>query len=166
MLNRYTLQVAFISLLSSSAIVLILLKDQLVKTWAKSDSDFYQSPTFFPSIALGLVAISGIGLILSRLKEKGLTLDTEIQSIKPQPIVVTQLLSLFIGYILIIPWLGYFLSTLTFLTLALRITGARGKTLLFQPLAISSISYGLFVCFLEVWFPTSWLMEQFIRTSL
>lgn len=146
-------------LLSIVAAILMAAGPELVLT-RPQNGPLYTSPLFFPFMALGLVLISGIALAVKSLKGLRIVLDLDVQTTLPRLRLITAVLGIFALYTVLIPLLGYFLSSMFFLTSALFLVGFRGGALLLRALGCAIFLYLLFIIGLDVWFPDSWLIQQ------
>lgn len=121
-----------------------------------SGSDpYFRQPNFFPIVTL--IALLGFGIVLVGKYASGgkLPLDEELSGSVPHFTVLLPMAIVFVGYILLVPWLGYLLSTLMFGCVALL----AGRHLsLANAMALSLLGvvlYLVFVAYLDVWFPAA-----------
>ncbi|WP_296056998.1 tripartite tricarboxylate transporter TctB family protein [uncultured Amphritea sp.] len=148
------------ALLAIIATVLIVAGPELVPVNEHYDA-VYKSPLFFPYIALGLIIIGAIPLAIKACNGLRVVLDLDVETTSPRLRLVTVMLIVFSAYTLLIPWTGYFLASVAFVCVTMFIVGFRGLPLLLKAIGFSTLLYALFVLGLDVWFPDSWLLQQF-----
>ncbi len=117
------------------------------------DMGYHTHPAFFPGIALGLTAV-GSGLVSFRCFMR--SWPFEIAPLHPRhfeaatPVLFSLL---FLGYVTLVPMLGYVLSTVMFVGAVLGIAGLSLRQWLTGVVLLPAICWITFVWLFDVWFP-------------
>lgn len=126
-----------------------------------SGSDaYFRQPRFFPLVTL--TALLGFSLVLVAKYTLGaaLPVDEELAGSQPQFQVLVPLALTFVGYILLIPLIGYLPATLAFSCTAL-VTGRHlTRMTAFSVIVLGVVLYLVFVAYLDVWFSVPLIMQM------
>ncbi len=119
---------------------------------------YHTHPAFFPGIALGLTAV-GSGLVSLRCLMR--SWPFEFAQLNPRSFVAaTPVLFalLFLGYVTLVPLLGYMLSTVLFVGTILGIARLTLRQWLTGVVLLPAICWITFVWLFDVWFPAPSLL--------
>ena len=126
---------------------------QLITNY-RADAPFFESPGFFPRLALGVAILAGLWHLgeawLGRVREEG---ADEIEIGQSRPLTAFIGMILLGAYILAAPYIGYAASTAIFIIAAARISGLGWAPSFGLSLATTAILYAIYVVGLKVWFP-------------
>lgn len=116
---------------------------------------YYRQPNFFPLVTLAALVLVGLALAAKYAAGGVLPVDEELSGSIPHFAVLGPLTLIFVGYILLTPWIGYLSATLVFGCAAL----AAGRHLT-RGSAAAIVGLGvalhlIFVLWLDVWFPAA-----------
>ena len=128
------------------------------------DDAYFRQPNFFPILTLVVVLVLGIALTLKYVSGGRLPLDEELSGSKPHFNILAPLSATFIGYILLVPWTGYLLTTLLFGCVALLAGRHLNMRSAISMLLLGLTLYLVFVAYLDVWFPEApFALERLVK---
>jgi putative tricarboxylic transport membrane protein len=114
----------------------------------------------WPLLAIGASALFSVALLISSVKKyrgEGTAEDRTPEAIaeqKRQRITVTLSVVTFLIYMVVIPWLGFILSTLVYIPIFALALGERRKSvLLISPFLLTGIIIAVFAKFITIPFP-------------
>jgi uncharacterized membrane protein (DUF485 family) len=114
----------------------------------------------WPLLAIGASALFSIALLISSVKKfrrEGTTEDRTPEAIaekKKQRLIVTLSVVCFLIYMVVIPWVGFILSTLFYIPAFALALGERRKWVLFiSPFLLTAIIVAVFAKFITIPFP-------------
>ena len=114
----------------------------------------------WPLIAIGASALFSVALLISSVRKyrgEGTAEDRTPEAIgeqKRQRITVTLSVVTFLIYMVVIPWLGFILSTLVYIPIFALALGERRKSvLLISPFLLTGIIVAVFAKFITIPFP-------------
>ena len=114
----------------------------------------------WPLLAIGASALFSIALLISSVKKfrrEGTTEDRTPEAIaekKKQRLIVTLSVVCFLIYMVVIPWVGFILSTLIYIPAFALALGERRKWVLFiSPFLLTAIIVAVFAKFITIPFP-------------
>lgn len=139
------------SLIIAAVAVGFLLNLSDLVPYAGSDV-YFRQPAFFPSVMLGLLVLTGLGLAGKCALGFALPVDEELGGTPPHFGVLLPLAAVFAAYAATVPFLGYLPATLLF-AIAAPAAGRHlrhGAVLAMLLLGLSL--YVVFVVYLDVWF--------------
>ena len=119
---------------------------------------WFESAAFFPLLALGLMALAGLVEVFNRRRAFELKGSEELNSSQARMGLAWAMLGLFGLYILSVPWLGYFSSTLLFLVASSRVLGIAWPTTWALSLPLALVMWWVFSKLLKVHFGHGWLI--------
>jgi hypothetical protein len=132
---------------------LYLATPQLITNY-RAEAAFFESPGFFPRLALGVAIFAGIWHLgenwFRHVREAG---AEEIEIGESRPVIAFVGMALFAGLILLVPYLGYAASSALFVVMASRIAGLGWGVAMGLSATTSAVLYAIFVIGLKVWFP-------------
>ena len=128
--------------------VLVLLLSRSIQSIGLGDN-FDPGPKAFP-IGLSILLILGGIIELIRVRIK----SSPTEAIESKKRTVLLLLSAFLVYVLLLPWLGFSISTLTMGTLMMVLLGNSLKQSLLVSIILISIIYCLFILLFKVPLPS------------
>jgi len=115
---------------------------------------------FWPLIALGASALFSVVLLISSVKKfrrEGAAEDLAPEAVaekKRQRITVTLSVVCFLAYLVLVPWIGFILSTLIYVPAFALALGERRKwVLLVSPFLLTAIIVAVFAKFITIPFP-------------
>lgn len=153
-IGRRSGQIIFaIAFLSASALLLSQIGDQT--KWAKK-TEFFAQPRFWPAVGLAGMVLFG-ALHLWRLPRRKLD-----RFDRNEVLIWAQVLEYalwFMGYVMLVPLVGYLPVTVAFMPLMVRRMGYRDRRLLWISAAIGALIVVLFKSFLNVKIPGAALYE-------
>lgn len=126
----------------------------------------------WPLIALSVSTLLSVILLISSVKKAGLQREVceiptpeAIAELRQQRITVTLSVVCFLGYMILIPLIGFILATLLFIPVFAMALGERRKMiLLISPFLLTTIIVGVFAKFITIPFPKGiGLFAQFSR---
>ncbi|MCB1439270.1 MAG: tripartite tricarboxylate transporter TctB family protein [Nitratireductor sp.] len=128
------------------------------------DDAYFRQPNFFPIVTLVLVLVLGLGLSIKYAWGGRLPLDEELSGSKLHFNILGPLAATFIGYILLVPWTGYLLTTLLFGCVALLVGRHLNMRSAISMLLLGLTLYLVFVAYLDVWFPEApFALERLVK---
>lgn len=128
------------------------------------DDAYFRQPKFFPVVTLTLVLVLGLALSLKYSLGGRLPQDEELSGSKPHFNILAPLAATFIGYILLVPWTGYLLTTLLFGCVALLAGSHLNTRSAISMLLLGLALYLVFVAYLDVWFPEApFSLERLVK---
>jgi putative tricarboxylic transport membrane protein len=114
----------------------------------------------WPLLAIGASALFSVALLISSVKKfrrEGTTEDRTPEAIaekKKQRLIVTLSVVCFLIYMVVIPWVGFILSTLIYIPAFALALGERRKWVLFiSPFLLTAIIVAVFAKFITIPFP-------------
>jgi len=120
----------------------------------RAEAPFFESPGFFPRLALGVAILAGLWHLgegwVHHIREMG---ADEIEIGKSRPIIAFVGMALFAGLILVVPYLGYAASSALFIVMASRISGLSWSLGISLSATTTAVLYAIFVIGLKIWFP-------------
>lgn len=125
-----------------------------------SGSDaYFRQPRFFPIVTLTALLGLGLALVAKYALGAALPVDEELAGSRPQFQVLVPLALTFVGYILLVPLIGYLAATLVFSCAALVAGHHLTRTTAFSVIVLGVVLYLVFVAYLDVWFPEPLIMR-------
>ncbi|GGO85426.1 hypothetical protein GCM10011348_33930 [Marinobacterium nitratireducens] len=164
MVQIHSLRAVFTGFISLVACLLMFNSDKVVSLQS-TETDLYRSPVFFPTLALAIIAVTGIALVIQAFKKVPFMLDMDCEDSSPKLFISASLLFLFLFYSLSSNWIGYLFSTLLFLMTAFFLSGIRSKVNIVLSALISLSLYAIFVWLLDIWFPKPWLASLLANSN-
>ena len=114
----------------------------------------------WPLLAIGASALFSVALLISSVKKfrmEGTAEDRTPEAIaekKQQRVIVTLSVVCFLIYMVVIPWIGFILSTLIYIpAFALALGERRKSVLLISPFLLTAIIVAVFAKFITIPFP-------------
>lgn len=149
----------FTAMAVSLSLGLWLATPQLITNY-RAEAAFFESPGFFPRLALGIAVLAGLWHLaegwLGHVREEG---ADEIEIGESRPLIAFAGMALLAGYILAAPLIGYAASTALFIVVASRASGLGWRLSVGLALATTAILHAIFVIGLKVWFPVPQLVR-------
>jgi putative tricarboxylic transport membrane protein len=127
---------------------------------------------FWPLIALGVSALLSVALLISSVRKFRIEPDASekqtpeaIAEKNRQRTTVTLSVICFLVYMVVMPWIGFILSTLLFIpAFALALGERRKSVLLVSPILLTAIIVAVFAKFITIPFPKGvWIFAAFSR---
>ena len=132
---------------------LFLATPQLITNY-RTDVAFFESPAFFPRLALVVAVVAGLWHLgegwLGHIRDDG---AEEIEIGESRALIAFAGMGLFAAYILAAPFIGYSASTALFMVTAARAAGLGWRLSIGLAAATTALLYAIFVFGLKVWFP-------------
>ena len=128
----------------------------------RADAHFYESPGFFPRLALAVTVACGLSHLMALVRGRAALADGdefEVGAARSN-LALTGLL-LFLAYVVVTPWIGYAAATPLFMLVAGRVAGLGWRVNAGLAAGATALLYGVFVVGLKVWFPAPeilWLL--------
>jgi hypothetical protein len=141
------------------AAVLFVVTPDLITNY-RAEQSFYESPAFFPRVALAIMSIAGTWHAVSSWLGVVAAPDSdEIDAGDSNRLVALLGVALFAVYVALTPVLGFGVATAAFVIVCSRIAGLSWQLGAKLALGIALILYGVFEIGLKVWFPKSMLLQ-------
>jgi len=140
------------SLVGVGAIVMFMLAPSLITDY-RAGTPFFESPAFVPRFALVLVAVCAIVHVVRVARGASLDAGEELDDEDAKRHVVLLGIVLFAGYVLLVPRIGYALSTVVFVAAAGALAAIGLRRSLVLAVLLGAAAFLLFVLGLKVWFP-------------
>jgi hypothetical protein len=120
----------------------------------RADARFYESPGFFPRLALAVTVACGLSHLMALVRGRAAFADRDEFDIGEarSNLALTGLL-LFLAYIAATPWIGYAAATPLFMLVAGWAAGLGWRVNAGLAAGTTALLYGVFVVGLKVWFP-------------
>ncbi|MDM0084716.1 tripartite tricarboxylate transporter TctB family protein [Variovorax sp. J31P179] len=158
--GQRVLAVALTFLLLVGAVALYVYAPTLITNY-RHDVNFYESPAFMPRVALALVAIGASIHVVRILRGASLDAGEEVDDGTANRRVVAASIPFFAAYVLLVPLVGYWLSTVVFVLVAGGLAGIGWKKSVVIALLLGTACYLVFSLALKVWFPAAGLLGFF-----
>lgn len=138
---------------------LFLATSQLITNY-RADVAFFESPAFFPRLALAVAVLAGLWHLgegwLGHVREDG---AEEIEIGESRAVIAFAGMVLLAAYILSAPIVGYPASTALFMLVTSRVAGLGWRLSVGLAAATTATLYAIFVIGLKVWFPVPLLLQ-------
>lgn len=151
----------------SAAIVVICLLLFAGTPWLitnfRADVPYFESPAFYPRLALAVAILGGVAHFRA-LKAGKVVLDDgsdEFEVGDARTGLAIAGLALFIGYLVLVPVIGYAPATFLFCAVSSRLAGLGTGVSVAMAAGIAALLYGIFVIVLKVWFPQAAILGLF-----
>jgi putative tricarboxylic transport membrane protein len=118
---------------------------------------WYESAAMFPRVALALAVLGGLAEVVVRRKPVSAGGSEELDSSQVRMPLALAMLALFLVYALLVPVLGFFVSTTLYLLASSAVLGLPWRVSVMLSLPLAAVLWFTFVRVLKVAFGHGWL---------